>query len=101
MEKQMKIEVMAKAVPNNVVAYDRNPAGQHLYIEQREEIAERLMEQGYGNVKQALTEFAEKLKLRFNDITDEYGFYLVSYNSEDIYSEIENTLKEFTDGDIS
>lgn len=65
-------------------------------------IADSLIDAGYGNINQALTEFVDKLKVRFNNITDEYGFHLVSYNSEDIYSKIEKTLKEFTsNGDIS
>ena len=73
-----KIEEMMLTVPQKIVAYDGNPAGQHLYGEQRQEIAEALYNAGYRKIdencavitkdelklyqRQAVKEFAEKLK---------------------------------------
>ena len=42
-----EIEEMILTVPQKIVAYDGNPAGQHLYDEQRQEIAEALYNAGY------------------------------------------------------
>lgn len=45
-----EIEEMMLTVPQKIVAYDGNPAGQHLYGEQRQEIAEALYNAGYRKV---------------------------------------------------
>lgn len=45
-----KIEEMMLTVPQKIVAYDGNPAGQHLYGEQRQEIAEALYNAGYRKI---------------------------------------------------
>ena len=37
-------------VPQKIVAYNGNPAGQHLYGEQRQQIAEMLYDKGYRKV---------------------------------------------------
>ena len=42
-----EIEEMMLTVPQKIVAYDGNPAGQHLYGEQRQQIAETLYNAGY------------------------------------------------------
>ncbi len=42
-----EIEEIMLTVPQKIVAYDGNPAGQHLYGEQRQEIAESLYNAGY------------------------------------------------------
>lgn len=47
-----EIEEMMLTVPQKIVAYDGNPAGQHLYGEQRLQIAEALYDKGYGNVSE-------------------------------------------------
>lgn len=47
-----EIEEIMLAVPQKIVAYDMNPKGQHLYGEQRQEIAEALYDKGYGNVSE-------------------------------------------------
>ena len=47
MNKEQQIEEMLLDVPQKIVAYDGNPAGQHLYGEQRQEIAEALYKAGY------------------------------------------------------
>lgn len=45
--KEKEIEEMMLAVPQKIVAFDMNPKGQHLYGEQRKEIAEALYNAGY------------------------------------------------------
>lgn len=73
-----EIEEMMLTVPQKIVAYDGNPAGQHLYGEQRQEIAEALYNAGYRKIdescavimkaelkeykRQAVKEFADELK---------------------------------------
>lgn len=47
MTKQEQIHEMMLNVPQIIVAYDANPKGQHLYGEQRQEIAEELYNAGY------------------------------------------------------
>lgn len=47
MNKEQKIEEIMLTIPQKIVAYDGNPAGQHLYGEQRQEIAEALYNAGY------------------------------------------------------
>lgn len=42
-----EIEEIMLTVPQKIVAYDGNPAGQHLYGEQRQQIAEALYNAGY------------------------------------------------------
>lgn len=71
-----EIEEMMLTVPQKIVAYDGNPAGQHLYREQRQEIAEAVYAAGYRKIdencavitkselkeykRQAVKAFAEK-----------------------------------------
>lgn len=73
-----EIEEMMLTVPQKIVAYDGNPVGQHLYGEQRQEIAEALYNAGYRKIdencavimkaelkeykRQAVKEFAHELK---------------------------------------
>ena len=47
MNKEQQIKQMMLDVPQKIVAYDGNPAGQHLYGEQRQEIADTLYNAGY------------------------------------------------------
>lgn len=47
MNKEQQIKQMMLDVPQNIVAYDGNPVGQHLYGEQRQQIAEALYNIGY------------------------------------------------------
>lgn len=56
MNKEQQIKQMMLDVPQNIVAYDGNPAGQHLYGEQRHQIAEALYNAGY------------RKNQRFNDV---------------------------------
>lgn len=73
-----EIREMILTVPQKIVAYDSNPAGQYLYCEQRQEIAEALYNAGYRKInescvviakaelkeyeRQAVKVFAERLK---------------------------------------
>lgn len=50
MNKEHQIEEIMLTVPQKIVAYDGNPAGQHLYGEQRQEIAEALYNAGYRKI---------------------------------------------------
>lgn len=59
--KQEQIEKMMFDVPQTIVAYDANPKGQHLYGEQRLQIAEILYDKGYGKVSEYKAEI-ERLK---------------------------------------
>ena len=45
-----EIEEMMLTVPQKIVAYDMNPKGQHLYGEQRQEIAEAIYNAGYRKI---------------------------------------------------
>lgn len=55
MNKEQQIKQMMLAVPQKIVAYDGNPAGQHLYGEQRQEIAEALYNAGYRKIDENCT----------------------------------------------
>lgn len=50
MDKEKMIKEMILDVPQKIVAYDGNPVGQHLYGEQRQQIAEMLYDKGYRKV---------------------------------------------------
>ena len=52
MTKQEQIEKLMLDIPQTIVAYDANPKGQHLYGEQRLQIAEVLYDKGYRNVSE-------------------------------------------------
>lgn len=102
-----EIREMILTVPQKIVAYDSNPAGQHLYGEQRQEIAEALYNAGYRKIdencavitkvelkehkRQAVKAFAERLKKdpRINN----YGLEFVAL--VDIDAELKAVLKEY------
>lgn len=79
-----EIEEIMLTVPQKIVAYDMNPKGQHLYGEQRQEIAEALYNAGYRKIdescvvitkaelkeyeRQAIKEFAKWIKDNITDI---------------------------------
>ena len=52
MTKQEQINEMLLYVPQTIVAYDGNPKGQHLYGEQRQQIAKALYDAGYRKIKE-------------------------------------------------
>ena len=86
MDKEM--QEMMLTVPQKIVAYDGNPAGQHLYGEQRQEIAEALYNAGYRKIdencavitkaelkeykRQAVKEVLERLKEASSGVYPEY-----------------------------
>lgn len=102
-----EIKEMMLTVPQKIVAYDGNPAGQHLYGEQRQQIAEALYNAGYRKIdencvvitkaelkeykRQAVKEFADELKKdpRINN----YGLEFVAL--VDIDAELKALLKEY------
>ena len=50
MNEKQEIKELMLDIPQNIVAYDGNPAGQHLYGEQRQQIAEALYKAGYRKI---------------------------------------------------
>lgn len=68
MTKQDQINEMTLAVPQTIVAYDANPKGQHLYGEQRRQIAVALYDVGYrkvpDDIKELIDVLAEGAKLK-------------------------------------
>lgn len=68
--KQEQIEKMMLDVPQTIAAYDANPKGQHLYGEQRLQIAEILYDKGYGDVSEYKAEI-ERLKEKNNELNKE------------------------------
>lgn len=106
-----EIEEMILAVPQKIVAYDGNPAGQHLYGEQRQEIAEALYNAGYRNTftsdfasnmksvleiekKNAVKEFAEKLKKKVHNYYPSIDSYCTSKHVI-LVKDIDELLKEY------
>lgn len=104
-----EIKELMLTIPQTIVAYDANPKGQHLYGEQRQEIAETLYNAGYRKIdencavitkaelkeykRQDVKEFAEKLKRKaFNkDMFNDWAgaTYVV------LVREIDELLKEY------
>lgn len=105
MDKEIK-EIML-TIPQKIVAYDMNPKGQHLYGEQRQEIAEAIYNAGYRKIdencavitkaelkeykRQAVKAFAERLKK--NPRINNYGLEFVAL--VDIDAELKALLKEY------
>lgn len=101
-----EIEEMMLTVPQKIVAYDGNPAGQHLYGEQRQEIAEAVYAAGYRKIdescavitkaelkeykRQAVKEFIEKCK-EYSKIYDKYN---IIYRDV-ILDILDESLKEY------
>lgn len=101
-----EIEEMMLTVPQKIVAYDGNPAGQHLYGEQRQEIAEAVYAAGYRKIndncavitkaelkeykRQVVKEFTERLK----NVIHERD-YLQGYAEIGLIEEIDELLKEY------
>ena len=82
---EKQIEEMAKFIPNDIVRYDGMPRGQHLYIEQKEEITKALYEQGYRKITEGSVVLTkEEYKILYNDERANY------YRAENLA--IENDL---------
>ena len=62
MTKQEQINEMLLCVPRTIVAYDANPKGQHLYGEQRQQIAKALYDAGYRKIKENNETLEEQIK---------------------------------------
>lgn len=65
-----EIEEMMLAVPQKIVAYDMNPKGQHLYGEQRQQIAEALYNAGYRKESDSEAELQELNIKYYNEAKD-------------------------------
>lgn len=61
-----------------------------------EEIADTLKKQGYGDTKQAVREFAERLKERIYKAENPYECLTVEVDSDEIKSMIDELLAEVT-----
>lgn len=110
-----EIEEMMLTVPQKIVAYDGNPVGQHLYGEQRQEIAEALYNAGYRKIdencavimkaelkeykRQDVKEFADELKAIILEkgtlVRDYTGDKLVLRREVDVDDAIESIDKLF------
>ena len=93
MDKQ--IEEMVQFIPNDIVRYDGMPSGQHLYIEQKEEIAKELLkyyqpkipegavvieQEEYNNLVER-AEYAEReLALKLNSLEDKIVISKKAFN---------------------
>lgn len=64
---QEQIKEMMLDVPQTIIAYDANPKGQHLYGEQRLQIAEVLYDKGYGRISEYKAEI-ERLEAEFKQL---------------------------------
>lgn len=94
--KEQQIEEMMLDVPQTIVAYDANPKGQHLYGEQRLQIAEALYNAGYRRVDRFEAE-NEKLKM-YNDKLCQGIYYGNGEQfSNTLEQEKEYAIKEFAD----
>ena len=82
MNKQDQINEMTLAVPQTIVAYDANPKGQHLYGEQRRQIAVALYDVGYRKVPDDIRELIDmlaegankykNLEIKYSNLCDNY-----------------------------
>lgn len=63
MNKEQQVKEMLLDIPQKIVTYGGVPAGQHLYCEQRQEIAEALYNAGYRKVADTEAEI-EILKIQ-------------------------------------
>lgn len=50
MNKEQEIKEIMLDIPQKIIAYDGNPAGQHLYGEQRQQIAEAIYKADYRKI---------------------------------------------------
>ena len=64
---QEQIKEMMLDVPQTVGGYEANPQGQHLYGEQRLQIAEILCDKGYGRIGEYKSEI-ERLEAEFKQL---------------------------------
>lgn len=62
-----QIEELMLTIPQTIVAYDQNPRGQHLYGEQRQQIAEAVYDAGYRKI---IPDKADSLNQEVNSLQD-------------------------------
>lgn len=85
-----EIKEMMLNIPQKIIAYDGNPAGQHLYGEQRQQIAEALYKAGYRKID----EFVEKLKKNVHNYYPSIDSYCCSHHVV-LVKDIDELLKEY------
>lgn len=91
---QQEIDRMYEDIPPFV-------GDEHRYamcVHHRELVAEVLVNKGYGNIEQALTEFVEKVKFNLKErCVSVAGFDLedVEIDGANVVQQIDETLKEF------
>lgn len=79
-----QIEEMVKYVPRNITAYDGNPRGLQLYIEQRINIAEALYNAGYRRQDEVAIEIFTQLEEEIEAaIKSNYRLYTKYLNEQD------------------
>nr|DAU28836.1 MAG TPA: hypothetical protein [Caudoviricetes sp.] len=70
MNKEQQVKEMLLDIPQKIVTYGGIPAGQHLYVEQRQEIAEALYNAGYRKVSVSEAELQELNIKYYNEAKD-------------------------------
>lgn len=92
MDKEKEIEEMSTTIISNA---DENLISCSLFTAQK--ISEWLVNAGYGNVNQAVKEFAEKLKAEINDLPKEALTFSIRHQAPEL---IDKTFKElYGEGD--
>lgn len=103
-DKQKAIEEMANAIPNDVrhanTTFSIECSGAHATLTKKRAIASALVNANFGNIPQALMEFAERLKeIGRNRPNFEGQFNGIGFVISDppyvTNNEIDQTLKEF------
>lgn len=95
MTEQEQVYKMMLDIPQTIVAYDANPEGQHLYGEQRLQIAEVLYNKGYGNVSEYRAEIKQlKAKLEAK-LTCDFVKTAQKHAVKEFAEKINELLKEY------
>ena len=111
--KQQKIEEIMLTIPQKIVAYNGDPKGQHLYGEQRLQIAEVLYNAGYRKIPENAIVLTNKeyntlldnitvLQKHFNNVKEDCILYRNKSRSLEqiliqIQEEKKNAIKEFAE----
>lgn len=93
MTEQEQIEEMMLDIPQTIVAYDANPKGQHLYGEQRLQIAEALYNAGYRKIMNG-KELNSELDEEECDVVDDYTIGFATYLMQKRRDEVDRLQAE-------
>ena len=105
-----EVEEMMLTIPQKIIAYDMNPKGQHLYGEQRQEIAEVLYNAGYRKIDkdsvvlsredyEMLVNQYKNLEIKYSNLCDNYR--LCKDTNETLKQNAIITRKETAERDFS